>query len=177
MFWFIVSFVISQRLIELGIAKQNERNMLAHGAYEVGVSHYRWMIILHISFFISLIAEVWIGRLELSPFFVPLFITFLLVQTLRVWCLLSLGSFWNTKIIVLPGACTIKKGPYKFFKHPNYMIVVIEILLLPLMFQAYFTTCVFTLLNLVILSIRIPLEEHALMIAANFKTRKHNNAP
>lgn len=174
MFWFIVSFVISQRLIELGVAKHNERNMLAHGAYEVGSSHYRWMIMLHMSFFISLIAEVSIGRLELSPLFVPLFIAFLFVQTLRIWCLLSLGSFWNTKIIVLPGTHIVKKGPYKFFKHPNYAVVVIEILLLPLMFQAYFTTCVFTLLNLVMLSVRIPLEEHALMIAANFRTRKHN---
>lgn len=169
MFFSIFIFlVIIQRIVEVFIAKRNEKKMLARGAYEVGASHYPFMVALHISFFVCLIAEVIFFDRSISPLF-PLFILiFLFVQGLRIWCLTSLGTFWNTKIIILPGANVVKTGPYLFIRHPNYVVVCIEIALLPLMFQAYFTSIGFTLLNLAMLSVRIPLEEKALMEATDY---------
>ena len=167
-FLLFVSIVIAQRIIEVIIAKRNEKRMLAAGAFEAGASHYPFMLALHVSFFLSLIIEVLLLDRTLSPLFLWFFILFLLVQGLRVWCLASLGQFWNTKIIILPGANVVKKGPYQFIRHPNYLIVCIEILLLPLMFQAYFTAICFTLLNFAMLAVRIPTEEKALIEATNY---------
>ena len=168
-FYIILSIVILQRLLELVIAKRNEKNMRTQGAYEVGASHYPLMILLHVSFFISLLVEVTTFNLTSSPLFLVFLIMFLCVQGLRVWCLTSLGSFWNTKIIILPGANVVTKGPYKYLRHPNYLVVSMEIALLPLMFEAYFTAICFTILNSLMLSIRIPTEERALKEATNYE--------
>lgn len=168
-FYIILSIVIVQRLLELVIAKRNEKNMRAQGAYEVGASHYPLMILLHVSFFISLLIEVNTFNLTPSPLFLLFLVMFLCVQGLRIWCLMSLGSFWNTKIIVLPGAHVVTKGPYKYLRHPNYLVVSMEIALLPLMFEAYFTAICFTILNAIMLSIRIPTEERALKEATNYE--------
>lgn len=169
LFFIVIALVIIQRLIEVAVAKRNEKRMLAQGAYEVGASHYPYMLALHISFFLFLIAEVVLLDQGISPLFPVFLFVFLLVQLLRVWCLTSLGKFWNTKIIILPGANVVTKGPYLYFRHPNYIVVCTEILLLPLMFQAYFTALAFTLLNLAMLSVRIPLEEKALIEATDYE--------
>lgn len=166
-FLFLIILVIFQRIFELIIAKRNERRMKQLGAYELGASHYPFMILLHAGFFASLMVEVIIFERTLSPFFVYLFVFFMLVQLLRIWCILSLGMYWNTKIIVLPGTKPVKTGPYAFFKHPNYFVVCCEIIIMPIMFQAYVTAFIFSILNFIMLSIRIPLEEKALSEAAN----------
>lgn len=168
-FYFILVFVIIQRLVELFIAKRNEKLMLAKGAYEVGASHYKYMILLHISFFISFILEVVFFKTMVTPIYALLFV-FLILQLLRAWCLVSLGVFWNTKIIILPGANVVVKGPYSYIRHPNYLVVCLEILVLPLMFHAYITAISFTILNLIMLSVRIPMEEKALKEATNYAT-------
>ena len=168
-FYFILVVVIIQRLVELFIAKRNEKAMLAKGAYEVGASHYPFMILLHSSFFISLLIEVLYFKSMFTPNYVLLLI-FLLLQLLRVWCLVSLGMFWNTKIIILPGANVVVKGPYSYIRHPNYLVVCLEIAVLPLMFQAYVTAICFTILNSIMLSVRIPVEEKALKEATNYAT-------
>lgn len=168
LFYIFIVLVIAQRLTEVFIAKRNEKWMLSQGAYEVGASHYPYMIALHSSFFLFLIAEVLTNNSSLSPLFPLFFILFIAVQALRIWCLRSLGPFWNTKIIILPGAEVVKKGPYVYFRHPNYAVVCLEIVLLPLMFQAYFTAFCFTLLNITMLSVRIPLEEKALRETTNY---------
>lgn len=174
-FLLFVSIVIVQRLIEVIVAKRNEKRMLAAGAFEAGASHYPYMIALHVCFFIALISEVLFFERSISPWFLWLFALFILVQALRVWCLVSLGSYWNTKIIILPGADVVKKGPYKLIRHPNYFVVCVEILLLPLMFQAYLTAICFTLLNFAMLSVRIPAEENALKEATNYGVKFANN--
>lgn len=175
LFFIIISFVIAQRLIEILIAKRNEKVMLSKGAFEVGASHYPFMILLHGSFFISLIIEVLFFNRTLSPLFMYLMVLFILVQLIRIWCLSSLGSYWNTKIIILPGANVIKKGPYVYIKHPNYLVVCFEIILLPIMFQAYFTAICFTILNFVMLSVRIPIEEKALKEVTDYEQKFQSN--
>ena len=148
--------------------------MLAKGAYEVGASHYPFMIMLHVSFFISFLVEVMYGKSIFTPIY-GLLLVFLLLQLLRIWCLVSLGRFWNTKIIILPGANVVVKGPYSYIRHPNYLVVCLEIAVLPLMFQAYFTAISFTILNFIMLSVRIPIEEKALKEATNYATSKQRN--
>lgn len=168
LFYFILILVILQRLTEVFIAKRHEKWMLAKGAYEVGESHYSYMVAMHVCFFLFLIIEVVTNNIGPSPLFPLFFLFFLLVQALRIWCIRSLGPFWNTKILILPGAEVVRKGPYSFMRHPNYAVVSLEILLLPIMFQAYFTAFCFTLLNITMLSVRIPIEEKALRDATNY---------
>ncbi|MEQ2528610.1 isoprenylcysteine carboxylmethyltransferase family protein [Bacillaceae bacterium CLA-AA-H227] len=163
MFTWLIVIIILQRLIELFIARKNEAWMMSQGGVEVGQSHYRYMVILHICFFISLLLEVFFFNRTSSSAWPILLIGFIFTQIGRVWVILSLGRYWNTKIIVLPQANVVKKGPYQFLKHPNYVIVSLELIIIPLMFQAYFTAVLFTLLNILILSIRIPAEEKALL--------------
>ena len=167
-FYIILIIVILQRLTEIFIAKRNEKWMLSQGAYEVGASHYPYMVTMHFSFFLFLIVEVVTNNSDISPLFPLFFLLFIAVQALRIWCIRSLGTFWNTKILILPDAQVVRKGPYTFMRHPNYAVVCLEILLLPIMFQAYFTAFCFTLLNVTMLSVRIPIEEKALRDATNY---------
>ena len=169
LFYIIIAIVIIQRLVELIIAKRNEKWMRSQGAFEAGAGHYPIMVSMHMAFFISLILEVLVIDRPLSPLWIPLLSLFLIAQIARIWCLTSLGKFWNTKIIILPGADVVKKGPYQFIRHPNYVIVATELLVLPLLFSAYFTAVVFSLLNLWMLSVRIPIEEKALKEVTNYK--------
>jgi len=169
LFSIVISIVALQRLIELFIARRNEKWMLGQGAFEAGAAHYPIMVSMHIAFFISLLLEVVVLGRTLSPFWMVLLGIFLLVQMARIWCLLSLGKFWNTKIIILPGAAVVRRGPYRWIRHPNYFIVTIELLVLPLLFGAYFTAVLFSLLNVWMLSVRIPAEEKALKDATNYR--------
>lgn len=169
----LMLIVITQRLIELLVAKENEKWIVQQGGYEVGASHYPLMILLHSSFFIIFILEVILFERTLSPLWGFFLILFLLAQVGRFWCLFSLGKFWNTKIMILPNVNVVKKGPYKFLRHPNYLIVALELLTLPLLFNAYFTAIIFTLLNIWMLSIRIPIEEKALRELTNYSDAFH----
>ncbi|WP_153721768.1 isoprenylcysteine carboxyl methyltransferase family protein [Sporosarcina cascadiensis] len=168
LFLFVFTIVVIQRLVELVVAKRNEIWIRSEGAVEIGASHYKWMVLMHTAFFVSLLIEVLAFNRPLPVLWGPLLAVFLLMQILRIWCLSSLGKFWNTKILILPGADVQKKGPYKWLRHPNYVIVTTELLVLPLMFSAYFTATLFFILNIWMLSVRIPAEERALRELTNY---------
>src|SRR5690625_1420750 len=159
-FYLIFSVVILQRILELKIAQKNERWMKARSGIEVGRKHYPLFIYLHILFFVSLYYEV--IKKELIVFQIVFFIIFVIAQIGRFWCITSLGKFWNTKIIVIPNVIMIRKGPYRWIKHPNYVIVFIELFSLPLTFNAYIVAIIFPILHILLLLIRIPEEEKAL---------------
>jgi methyltransferase len=163
MFTFFISFIMLQRIVELVIAKRNEKWMVSQGGIEVGQSHYRLMVTIHVLFFLVFMLEVSMLKKEASPIWPLLFPLFIGTQIGRIWVIKSLGKYWNTKIIILPKGKVVKKGPYRFLKHPNYMIVTLEFLIIPLMFQAFATAVLFTILNVFILTIRIPAEEKALL--------------
>ncbi|WNF36212.1 isoprenylcysteine carboxylmethyltransferase family protein [Bacillaceae bacterium IKA-2] len=167
-FYLFVFIVISQRFIEIIISKRNGHLIKARGGFEVGAEHYKFIVITHVCFFISLLAEVTISRPSFVSWVIIPFCIFLIAQFGRVWALSSLGDFWNTRIMILPGANVVAKGPYKYIRHPNYLIVVIEIAMLPLMFQAYWTALIFSIINGVILALRISVEEHALREATDY---------
>lgn len=161
--YIFIFIVIIQRLWELIIAKRNEQAVKHIGGVEVGGEHYFLFILLHIMFFISLIIETTSNQTHLTTHFrVLLWGLFILTQLLRVWCIQSLGMYWNTKIIIVPEGERITKGPYKFIKHPNYVIVAIELIVIPLLVQAYFTAVLFPFLHILLLLIRIPAENKAL---------------
>ena len=161
-FILFISFVILLRIGELILSKGNEKWLIQNGAVEYGQRHYQFIVALHILFIISLIIEYTVRQ----PITFNLFILFFYFSllTFKTWVILSLGKFWNTKIYHIPNFPLIKTGPYQLFKHPNYMIVIAEIAVIPMIFQLYFTAVTFTLLNAIMLFIRIKEENKALLI-------------
>ncbi|MCY7784680.1 MULTISPECIES: isoprenylcysteine carboxyl methyltransferase family protein [unclassified Bacillus (in: firmicutes)] len=162
MFWLLISILIAQRAAEMAVARQNEQKVKKQGAIEFGENHYPYIIIMHILFFLSLIAEVLLLNKQPSSWWIGIAAAILIVQAVRYWALCSLGAYWNTKILVVPGAELVKKGPYRWMKHPNYTVVILEILLIPLLYQAYVTMSLFSVLNAALLTIRIRAEDKAL---------------
>jgi methyltransferase len=155
-FILFILFLITQRLSELYIASRNEKWLLSQGAIEYGKSHYPYIVALHTLFIISIIVEYILrGNTPVNYIFLILFALLLLF---KFWALSSLGKYWNTKIFRVPGSGPVKKGPYKLFKHPNYFIVVCEIAIIPLVFNLYYTAIIFTILNAIMLSVRIKVE-------------------
>ena len=162
-FYLLVGFVILQRLLEVAYARSNERLMKQQGAIEAGAGHYKWIVLLHVLFFVSLIVEVEIWEPSYGRGWLVFLVVFIVAQILRVWALASLGRFWNTKILVLPGAKKVNSGPYRWIPHPNYIVVAMEIAALPMIFGAWRTAIVFSIANaLLLLLVRIPAEEKAL---------------
>ncbi len=149
-----------QRLLELGLSRRNERRLRARGAVERGRGHYPFMVALHALWLFSTAVEgsrrpgARLGRAALAAF--------LLAQPLRYWAIASLGEHWNTRILVVPGEKLVRKGPYRYVRHPNYLVVATEVLALPLIFDARFTALVFSILDAALLAVRIREEERAL---------------
>ncbi|MBB6450849.1 methyltransferase [Geomicrobium halophilum] len=165
LFILLYLWVIVFRCVELWWARKNEAWMKARGGEEYGGGHYPWIVAMHTAFLLSFLFEAFFRDFALSPGWPILLILFLGTQGLRAWALGSLGRFWNVKVIVLPGENVIQKGPYRWLKHPNYLVVTLEILLLPLIFQAYITAVIFTIVNACVLFfVRIPIEERALKV-------------
>lgn len=162
-FYLLAGFVVLQRLLEVAYARSNEKAMRRQGAIEVGAGHYKWIVLLHVLFFFSLLLEVWTIEKGLGAGWPVFLVVFSIAQVLRIWTLSSLGRFWNTKILILPGSEKVKKGPYRWLPHPNYLVVALEIAALPLIFGAWRTALIFTIANaLLLLLVRIPAEEKAL---------------
>src|ERR1700722_13613180 len=155
-----ISFIILLRPGELLLSKKNEKWLLQHKAVEYGKKHYPFIVALHVLFIISLITEY--STQSKSTFSLFFFIFYFLLLISKTWVIFSLGKFWNTKIYHIPDTPSIKKGPYKYCKHPNYLIVVAEVAVIPLVFHLYCTAIVFTVLNAIILWVRITEENKAL---------------
>lgn len=170
LFYAFILVLAVQRIFELMIARRNEQWMLKRGAREFGQRHYRFIVLIHTLFFAIYFFEVIAGKRELSRAWPVLLSLFALTQLVRIWAITSLGKYWNTKIIVLPGAAIVKKGPYRIMRHPNYLVVLLEFLIIPCIFEAYFTAVLFTLLNLLILTVRIPAEEKALKAVTDYES-------
>jgi methyltransferase len=157
----------AERIVELVISKRNATAAFARGGKEFGQRHFPFMVTLHTGFLLACIAEVFLlGRPFIPGLGWPMLVIALLCQAGRYWCIVSLGSQWNTRVIVVPGAGRVeRRGPYRFtwLPHPNYVIVAIEGIALPLVYTAWITAIVFTLLNaILLLAFRIPTEDRAL---------------
>ncbi|HWI89292.1 MAG TPA: isoprenylcysteine carboxylmethyltransferase family protein [Sphingomicrobium sp.] len=153
----ILALVTLQRLAELWLSNRNTQRLLATGAHEVGASHYPLIVAVH---------ALWLAALwwfapprAIDGFWLGIFV---LIELARIWVLASLGRRWTTRIIVLPQAPLVRRGPYRWINHPNYLVVIAEIAVLPLVFGLWQVALIFSLLNAAVLSVRIREENRAL---------------
>ena len=153
----ILSVVTVQRLAELWLSNRNTKRLLEQGAVEVGRGHYSLIVGVHVAWLAAL--WWWAPGQPINWSWVVLFA---LLQLARLWVIATLGPRWTTRIIVLPGAPLVRAGPYRFVDHPNYLIVALEIAVLPLAFGLVGWALTFSILNAVILSVRIRAENQAL---------------
>ena len=153
----VLAFVTLQRLAELGLSQHNTKRLLTRGAYEVAPEHYPFMVLLHASW----LAVLWFLGPGPPVEIVPL-ILFALLQLARIWVIATLGERWTTRIIILPGEPLVKTGPYRWVNHPNYLIVIGEFAVLPLVFDLPMVAITFSLLNGLMLWVRIRDENRAL---------------
>lgn len=153
----ILILVTAQRIAELILAKHNTKRLLARGGIEKSPKHYVFIVFMHTAWLALL--WIYVGDARISFGWLALFI---LLQFLRVWVITTLGERWTTRIIVVPGEARVLRGPYRFLAHPNYVIVVAEIIALPMALGLPWIALVFTTLNAAVLWVRIRAEEKAL---------------
>jgi len=154
----IIGLVVFQRFGELVLANRNTQRLKARGAVETGADHYRYIVLLHAAW---LMAVLWLLPAPLVIHWIWIGV-FVLMQAARAWVIVTLGPYWTTRIVSLPGAPLIKTGPYRFLRHPNYLIVAVEILALPLAFGEVLVGIVFSIANAAMLFWRIREENLAL---------------
>ncbi|TBN58173.1 hypothetical protein EYE40_12675 [Glaciihabitans arcticus] len=169
MIWFLLLILATgaERLYELVISKRNAALAFSRGGIEYGQGHFPWMVALHTGFLVACLAEVFLlDRPFITGLGWTMLVIALLCQAGRYWVIRALGEQWNTRVIIVPGAGRVeRRGPYRFtwLPHPNYLIVVIEGIALPLVHSAWITALAFTILNAVLLlGFRIPTEDRAL---------------
>jgi methyltransferase len=153
----ILTLVTVERLAELALANRNTRRLLARGGVEAAPEHYPLIVGLHAGWLAGLWWLAWDRPVQLTWLAV-----FALLQGLRVWTLATLGGRWTTRIIALPGETPVRRGPYRFLRHPNYLVVIGEIAILPLAFGLPLYAAAFSVMNATVLFVRIRAEETAL---------------
>ncbi len=153
----ILAAVTAERGVELVIAGRNTRRLKAAGGFEVGAGHYPLIVGLHAVWLLALWALAWDRPAQ--PVLLALF---LMLQAARIWVLVTLGPRWTTRIIIVPGESLVRRGPYRFVDHPNYLVVAGEIALLPLVFGLAEVALLFSVLNALVLALRIRTEDTAL---------------
>lgn len=158
----VLAFVTLQRLGELLFARRNTKRLLEKGGVEVSPGHYPLIVALHAAWLAGLWVLGW--QAEVRVFWLAVFA---LLQLFRIWIIATLGERWTTRIVIIPGAPLIATGPYRFLKHPNYLVVALEIAVLPLTFGLVVYALVFSALNAGVLFIRIRAEEVALKNAGS----------
>lgn len=166
--WFTVLTVLvaCERFAELAVARRNRRWSLARGGVEFGAGHYPVVVGLQIALLAGGLAEVWLRRPTVPiALGLSMLVLVLAAQALRWWCIRTLGRQWNTRIIVVPGLGLVRRGPYRRLRHPNYLAVIAEGIVLPLVGSAWITAIAFTLANLAFLRVRIRAEQQALTVA------------
>lgn len=157
----LIAAVGVERIAELVVSQRNLRWSRAHGGVEFGAGHYPVMVVLHTGLLVGCLVEA--AHREFIPALGwSMFAVVIAAQGLRWWCITTLGRQWNTRVVVVPDAGRITGGPYRFLSHPNYVAVVLEGIALPLVHSAWITATVFTVLNAVLLWVRISVEDKAL---------------
>tara|TARA_R110000868_G_scaffold24387_1_gene96368 strand:- start:760 stop:1266 length:507 start_codon:yes stop_codon:yes gene_type:complete len=156
--WVVIALVALLRLAELVHARRNTARLLARGGVEHGRSHYPVIVALHAGWLLALAILV----PAYTPVHWPWLALFGALQAARVWVIASLGPYWTTRVITLPDAPLVRRGPYRFLRHPNYLVVAAEIAVLPLAFGAWQIALSFSVLNALVLAWRIRVEQAAL---------------
>lgn len=156
----VVAYLIVQRLAEVVIDRRNAKVLLAAGGIEFGPKQYPLMVCLHVTWLLALLVCDAIAPRPLRH--EPLLALFVLLQFARVWVMIALGRLWTIRVVLLPGAKRVRHGPYRLVKHPAYVVVSLELAVVPLMFGLWYVALGTTILNRLLLSRRIKTEEDAL---------------
>lgn len=156
--WGVLAAVAVQRLWELWLANRNTRRLLDEGAVEVGAGHYPLFVLLHATW-LAAIAIVTPWTTVPNLWWLGLYGV---LQFGRLWVIATLGRFWTTRIITLPSAPLIRRGPYRFLRHPNYVVASLELAVLPLVFGQVWIALVWSLANALLVGWRIRVEDQAL---------------
>jgi methyltransferase len=163
--WFtlLVAAIALERVVELVVSARHLRWARERGGVETGAGHYPFMAATHSLLLVSCVVEVYVADRPFVPWLGwPMLAVVAGTQALRWWCVRTLGPQWNTRIVVVPGLPLVARGPYRLLRHPNYVAVVLEVAALPLVHTAWVTAIVFSVLDAVVLSVRIPSEQRAL---------------
>jgi len=162
--WYgFVGLVVGIRFVELGVAKRNRAWAMERGGVETGAGHYPVMVALHTALFAGCLIEVPLADRPFLPWLGwPMLALLVGAHLLRWWCIRTLGPQWNTRVIRVPGAPLVTGGPYRWLRHPNYVAVVVEGFALPLVHTAWVTALAFTVLNALLLRVRLRVENEAL---------------
>lgn len=156
----VIVFVVLERLLELLWSRANTRRLLAQGAFESAPGHYPLFVVLHGAWLAAVaVAVAVLPDAPVSGFWLAIYAA---LQAARLWVMASLGRFWTTRIITMPGAPLIRRGPYRYLRHPNYWIVAAELAVLPLIFGQWAIAAVFTVANALLLRVRVASEDAAL---------------
>ena len=155
--WLVLTVALL-RLVELAYAGRNARRLRARGAHEAGARHYPVLVALHAAWLATIFATVSPN----TPPSLPLAALFAVLLVARAWTIASLGRYWTTRVITLPDEPLVRRGPYRFLRHPNYLIVAGEIAVLPLIFGAWRLALLFSVANAALLWYRIRVEDRAL---------------
>jgi methyltransferase len=172
----IVGLVALERGAELIHANRNTQALLREGAQEIGRAHYKLIVALHLAWLIA----VYIAAAPGAPPVWAWIAIYLALQAARYWIIASLGRYWTTRIIAVPGAPLVKRGPYRFIRHPNYAVVIAEVAVLPLAFREPWVAAAFSALNGALLWWRVRVENAALdkrnaVIARSDATKQSSN--
>ncbi len=168
----LLAALAAERLVELALSRRHAAWARARGGIEVGRGHFRWMALLHTGLLAGCAAEVLLLGRAFHPLLAgPMLAVALLAQGLRYWAVLALGPLWNVRVIVVPGAAAVDRGPYRWVRHPNYVAVVAEGIAVPLLHTAWLTAAAFTALNAALLVVRIRCEERALAAHMGYAER------
>ncbi|MGH3677196.1 MAG: isoprenylcysteine carboxyl methyltransferase family protein [Mycobacterium sp.] len=160
-YWLLIAAVAVERVAELVVSQRNLAWSRARGGAEFGAQHYPALVVLHVGLLAGCLVES-LYRPFLPALGWPMLAVVLAAQGLRWWCIATLGHQWNTRVVVIPGAARVTRGPYRIMSHPNYVAVVVEGVALPLVHSAWITALVFTVLNALVLRTRIKVENAAL---------------
>jgi methyltransferase len=153
-----VGLVALQRLAELAWARRNTARLRRLGAIEADAVGYPLFVSLHAAWLASLAL---LAPAAIQPCW-PILGLFALLQLGRLWVILSLGRWWTTRILTLPGAPLVQTGPFRWLRHPNYLLVAAEFAVLPLAFGAVAIAAIFSALNLMLIMRRVRIEDRAL---------------
>ena len=166
-YWALLAVIAVERVAELVVSQRHATASLRSGGVESGAGHFPVMVVLHMALLAGCVAEpLALHRTFIPALGWPMLAVVVAANTLRWWCIATLGPRWSARVIVVPGMPLVRSGPYRWFAHPNYVAVVVEGAALPLTGSAWITACTFTVLNAALLTVRIRCETRALAAAA-----------
>lgn len=162
-FYGVIALFALFRVMEMGLSSRNERKLLAGGGREIEPWHFSLMKVMHLCWFVAMLIEApLLGSPVPATVMVAGILLLILTNLVRLKSMADLGPHWTAKVLVTPGMRLVRHGLYRYLRHPNYMAVVVEIAVLPLLYGCYMTAAVFTILNACMLMLRIRIENQAL---------------